>query len=642
MNRYKADVPDNYQLVVAKLLEKDPALRYQTAAGLISDLKRLSASDSKPARRPLWKGLLGKFFFGCIIGVTIWAVMEYLLSDNEETAAERIMLAVLPFENLGNPEDEYFADGITDEITARLARVHGLGVIGRTSAIRYKATDKSIEKIGKELGVVYVLAGSVRWQRVAGEDGRVRVTPQLISCSDEAQVWADIYDESTMDIFGVQASIASEVVGALNIALVDVEARALQSQPTENLEAYRYYLRGREIWVGWEDGREDLDRASALIKRAIALDTTFADAYAELSGIHSWYVETGLDKSDERKRLAEHNATLASKYDSLQAYSRVAWGYYYYYVLKDFDRAHEEFEAACRKLPSNSEAIAALGYVKRRLGQWEESYELQKQACELNPYNLWILYGVIYHTNHMRLWQDSKKYIDQALALFPDRARPYHDRALLYLLRNGDFESALKVIDESPLGQQFLLLDMRRHCNYFARDYHAALKTTSELFDVFLTPSDTARYYYQMAELNRRLDHTEISQSYYDSARTYVEALYASGRQRASYLPPSLGQIYAGLGLIDEAIETARRDTADIPLHEDALSGMERLVQLALTYIRVGEYDPAIDLIDTLLAVPSDLSVAWLRLRGHPDYDPLRDHPRFQALLEKYDDNGVR
>ena len=635
--RYKADVPESWQLVINKLLEKDPTLRYQTAAGVIADLKRIvvAAEAEDKSRRPFWKGLLQKFLFGCIIGVTFYVVSEYIMPLFQEASSERKMLAVLPFQNLGDPDDEYFADGITEEITARLARIQGLGVIGRASAIRYKATDKSIENIGKELGVDYVLSGTVRWRRTPGQGGRVRVTPQLIGCSDEAQVWADIYDESVDDIFSVQTTIAGEVVRALNVALVESEEQALRTQPTANLEAYQYYLRARDIWFGWEEGREDLDRASTLLERAIELDTTFADAYAELSGIHSWYVETGIDRSDERKRLAEQTAALASKYDSLQAYSRVAWGYYYYYVLKDFDRAHEEFEAATRKIPSNSEALAALGYVKRRLGQWEESYELQKQACKLNPYNLWILYGVSTHAYYMRLWPDAEKYVDQELERFPDRAMPYRDKAMLYLQSDGDPDAALEIIDRSPLGRQYLLLDIKLQSLYFLRDYAAALETVRQLYGTLTAPTDTAHYYFQMAEVNRRLENAETSRVYYDSAKVYVEALHASGEHRTSLLPPSLGQIYAGLGLKDAAIEAGNRDTAEIPVHEDALTGMERLAHLALTYIRVGEYDPAVDLIDTLLSIPSILSVAWLR--GHPDYDPLRDHPRFQALLEKYE-----
>jgi hypothetical protein len=177
-------------------------------------------------------------------------------------------------------------------------------------------------------------------------------------------------------------------------------------------------------------------------------------------------------------------------------------------------------------------------------------------------------------------------------------------------------------------------------CAYFARDYDRGLRAVKLLGEDLVCPVDTARYYYTTANLNRLAGNTELGTIYLDSALTAVERVRAIGIDPSADMHTSLGQLYADLGLKTLAIETAVEDVESIPLDSDALMGMEKMIQLAQTYTRVGEVDRAVDLLDTLLSIPSDLTVAWIR--GHPDWDPLRDHPRFQALIEKYDkDRGI-
>ena len=161
-----------------------------------------------------------------------------------ETRVEKIV--VLPFENLGSEEEAYFAAGISEEITGRLGSVSGLGVISRKSALRYANTDKTIEEIGEELGVGYVLEGTVRWAKSPDGTSRVRITPQLIRVSDDSQLWSSTYDRVIEDIFEVQSDIASQVINEMGVTLLEPEQRAVESRPTENIEAYQAYLRGLE------------------------------------------------------------------------------------------------------------------------------------------------------------------------------------------------------------------------------------------------------------------------------------------------------------------------------------------------------------------------------------------------------------
>src|SRR5262249_33344908 len=131
----------------------------------------------------------------------------------------RQKIVVLPFENLGGADDAYFAAGVTEEITSRLASVSGLGVISRNSAVQYAKTGKTTRQIGDELGVDYVLAGTVRWERVGSKSNRVRVTPQLVRVADDTQLWGDRYDREMKDIFQVQSEIAEQVVQKLGVAM---------------------------------------------------------------------------------------------------------------------------------------------------------------------------------------------------------------------------------------------------------------------------------------------------------------------------------------------------------------------------------------------------------------------------------------
>jgi len=452
--RFKTGLPDGLQPIIDKALEKDVKTRYQHADEMLSDLIRLKRSlDSGMSTvvvttgtgllaRRLWAAaaLIAVVVFAILISTTPW------LSETISKKPDKIMLAVLPFENLGDPEDEYFADGVTEEITARLARVHELGVICRSSSMRFKGSEKPLRQIGKELGVNYIVIGTVRWQSIGGDTSLVRVTPQLVRVQDESQVWADIYNEELTEVFAVQASIAMTVVSALGVSLLDEEKQALENRPTENMEAYKFYLRGRDYWSRYAYDTGDLDRAIGLLEKAVELDTTFAEAYAALSTARSWCYWIGYHASSDMLKMAEEAADRAVRYDSLQGYSRAALGALYYWGYQDYDRALEEFYKAHRHLPNNSEVMAMAAYVERRLGNWDKSLELQKKAHELAPFHSWILEGIMECTIRMRRWSDAAMYAEKALNLFPDQAMPYYQKARLILHRDGNYMEARKVL----------------------------------------------------------------------------------------------------------------------------------------------------------------------------------------------------
>ena len=333
---------------------------------------------------------------------------------------ENIMLVVLPFENLGSPEDAYFADGITDEVTNRLSLLYGLDVISRTSAIQYKGTDKTIKQIREELNMDYVVTGTVRWDKSAGETGRIRIAPQLIRASDDTQLWSKNYEHSLKDIFAVQIEIAEEVIKELDIILLEPERRALGEKPTENLEAYDLYLRSKELYGEARASAhyKDIERAIDLLERAIELDPYFVSAYIDLSDFHSWLYWIGYSHTQERLSRSKAAVDRSIELQPDLPEAKLALAYYYYRGFLDYDRALEIIESVQKARPNKP--LPLLGYVLRRQGKWEESLEALEKAFRFDPRNSNLLRQLGNTNEHMRRYAEAEIWFDRSLFLNPE------------------------------------------------------------------------------------------------------------------------------------------------------------------------------------------------------------------------------
>jgi TolB-like protein len=246
-----------------------------------------------PRRSDRWLALAAVLGVFALTGGAAWYVLPKLpgwWGVRRGAAAERLegrkLLVVLPFVNLGSARDEYFADGITEEITARLAAVPGLGVIARTTAVQYRNTDKTVRQIGQDLGVDYVLEGTVRWESSDSGPGRVRVTPQLIRVADDTHLWAQVIEKPLASVFEVQTEIAERVANALDLTLMEPERAALKAEPTSNLDAWRYYLLGKE-YLDFSTSQVAVLQALEMFERAVELDPTFEEARKKLAELHA-------------------------------------------------------------------------------------------------------------------------------------------------------------------------------------------------------------------------------------------------------------------------------------------------------------------------------------------------------------------
>ncbi len=314
-------------------------------------------------------------------------------------------------------------------------------------------------------------------------------------------------------------------------------------------------------------------------------------------------------------------------------------GYYYYWGFLDYERALEQFSLALNSMPNDHKVWAGIGYVRRRQGRWQEALENLKQAVALDPRAALTMFNLAQTYQLMRRYAEAERTYDQALLLDPD-PQSFGQKAWVYLQWQGSTERARAALEE--LSQRIESVEVKTigHSWYplvelFERKYPKALEqlssVTSEIFDYqyYFVPKPLvyAQIYGLMGQSEREL-------AYYDSARAVLEA-ELRGNMEDHRLHSSLGIAYAGLGRNDDAVREAKLAVELMHVEREAWKGLFPLEDLARVYTMVGEYDAAIDQLDYLLSIPGEISVPLLRI--DPTWDPLRDHPRFQAMLAKYE-----
>ncbi len=618
----RTGVPMELERTVFKCLEKAPDERYQSATELLVDLRKIKkvseltegiARSGMPSktRKPHRTFLVAGAVLSIVILAAAW--YSFFSSGESQPAPERKMLVVLPFENLGPPEQAYFAAGMTEEITSRLAAVSGLGIISRSSAARYDRAGKTLKEIARDFGVDYVLDGTVRWNPSADGDNKVRITPELIGISDDTQLWSERYDRVIDDIFVVQSEIAAQVVQKLGVTLLLDDQQILEAKPTENVAAYDYYLRGNNYNVH-RMNKKDAEIAVRMYEKAVELDSEFAVAYASLSRARIWlsWLFGQIEQVPKAKEALDRAQRLAPDL----AETHLASGYYYYYGSRDYDRAMEHFSIVKRRQPNDAEVTAAIGFIRRRQGNWEQAAVQQEQSVELDPRNNgWLTnLGITYL--RMRRYAEAERYLDRAIAVVPDSPIAYINKSQLYLSWLGSSERAEQVLEDAAgrIGREVLDREMW------------ALGRVVVGFD-------TLAHYLDKAETHYYMKQTELAAQYADSARIILQAK-VKAQPENQWWHQWLGWAYAYLGRHEDAIREARKAVEVLPVSKDAFFGCWMVESLALLYTVVGEHDAAIDQLEYLLTIPSIISVP--RLKFQPVWEPLHQYPRFKRLLEKH------
>ncbi len=636
-------IPATAENVAKRCLRKDPADRYQTAEELIGDLRLLAeesglegiSAATIPAAVQAKKYSVVRTAAIVTAAILLVAALAYVLffSGTEQIPHDKPRLVVLPFENLGSAEDAYFADGMTEEITSRLAKISALGVISRTSAVLYAGTEKSAQQIREELNVDFVLSGTIRWASTPEGLGRVKITPELVQTSDDTFVWTDSFDRVFDDVFEIQADIAQEVADALGIKLLDSEQDAVVTRPTENIEAYQAFLRGRYL-AGRPHYTEDVwAQAIQSFQQAVALDSEFGLAYAELAKAHARLYFMRTDLSEDPLRLARDAADKAMELAPDSPEVRLALSYYFLWGQRDNQKALQELEAAAESMPDNSEILTAQATIFEVLGKFEEGITLLKKAIELSPLDVTshiYLAGFYWVT---RQYAKGIETSSRAIELGPEEAWTYLYKIFNYWSESGATPESRAVAEAMPQDSDWALYtwywqEVGEGKYQAARDRLDAapsndwirLKTWSRpkaMFKAFI--------YDYLNEPQKALKAYAKSKGMLEE-----EVLIQPNDPRAH---SSLGIACAALGLKEEAVRHGKRAVDLLPYSENAFYGVCYIQDLALIYLLIGDYDSALDQVEFLLSVHSWISIPFLE--NNPYWRRLQGHPRYQELKKQ-------
>jgi TolB-like protein/Tfp pilus assembly protein PilF len=293
------------------------------------------------------------------------------------------VIAVLPFENRGPADDEYFAAGMTDEITSRLGAVSGLGLVSRRAAQRYARTDKTMREIGQELGIDHLLVGSVRWAGAGSGSRRVRITVELLRAQDERQLWSTTYDRVIDDIFEVQSDIAHQVIERLGVALPEGERSRLSAKPTDNHEAYTLYLKGRYFWN--KRTEENIQIGLNYFQQAVDLDPGYSLAWAGIADMwiaRGWYSRLA---PSEVYPKAKHAAMRALEFDSTLAEAHLSLAHIHFQYDHDWDAAERGYRRAIELNPTYPVAHHWYGGFLSAMGRHREALQHAETARTLDP-----------------------------------------------------------------------------------------------------------------------------------------------------------------------------------------------------------------------------------------------------------------
>jgi len=424
-----SELPAKLEQIINKALQKDRESRYQRVEEMLTDLRELKSEHqtgtTKQTRAKVSMPQRARaFLYGA--GIVVLALLAWYFFTPPKTAStSRKSIAVLPFTNLSaNKDDEYFSDGITEDILTQVSKIGDLRVISRTSIMQYKGTKKSIQEIANELNVETILEGSVRR---AGN--HVRIVAQLIDARNDEHLWSETYDKEYAQIFAIQSDVAQKIAAALKAKLSPAEKERIEKKPTNNLTAYEYYLKGRDYYYRYQ--KQANENAIDLFEKALELDPNYALAYAGLGDAYAQrYGRFSFAASWLDSALAMSNKAIALDPNSAEAYKALGTVYAYKGWL---NKALEVFLQAVERNPNYLPAVSNIGIFYLNTGTFDEALRWSKKVVILDPtdaYNYFIV-GNIYR--HLDKPAEAEQWLVKAVELQPDFGDTYHNLALLYL-----------------------------------------------------------------------------------------------------------------------------------------------------------------------------------------------------------------
>jgi eukaryotic-like serine/threonine-protein kinase len=655
--RVRPSVPEPVEQSVRKALAPVPADRFSTAGDFARALATSSHTTSAPppvtvepppaqpppapptppaaaispptpARHRRIPPVFAASALSFLVGVgVLFAWRSHSASGT--TSGGPVRLAVLPFENEGDSSSAYFADGIADEIRGKLSAVQALRVVARTSSNQYRHTQKPAQDIGRELGVRYLLTGTVQWERSPDGTRRVRVSPELVEVSEGGtpeSKWQQSFDAPLTDVFQVQADVAGRVADKLGVVLSPPAQAQLAAKPTQNLAAYDAYLRSTAL-TG--NDPSTLRRSLAYADQAVALDSTFAAAWAQVATLHALlYSNSAPNAADSAaaQRAADRAVALAPQ--AAEAYE--ARGYAALIAAQDVPGALTALGTAVRLAPSSASALRRLSNAEAAAGRLDAALAHAKQATSLDPRSTAAALQLVRVLVVLHRYPEASTEDSRALASAPAQLSLI-EFGVIARLGQGDLTGAQALLNATPP-----TLDRGALVAYLSNfyDLYWVLNDADRALVLTLPPSafDNVRGVWGivLAQTYWLMGNTARARVYADSARiAFTDQVRETPNDGQLHL--FLGLALAYLGHREAALQEEERGLAltraaanqtNIPYFEHVASRLD---------LALGERERALDKLEPLMHGQYWLSPAWLKI--DPNFAPLHGNPRFERLI---------
>ncbi len=573
---------------------------------------------------------------GALVSIGLFFLGRYTAAPLQNAATEALAksIAVLPFENLSDDkQNTYFADGVQDQILTNLARVSELRVISHTTVRQYKSgMPRNLRQIGQQLGVTYILEGSV--QR-AGD--RLRIAAQLIDARTDSQIWAETYDRTAADLFTIQSELAESIVAQLQAKLSPQQKAWIEERPTQDLVAFELYLRAKQIVDSYliaDNVRTALLSALQSLDQAIKRDPDFVSAYCYIARANDLLYFFDLDPTPDRILLAEAavKAALRLRPDSAEAHFAMAD--FLFRCHRDYDGALQELAIARPGLPNDTAFFILSGYINRRRNNWVQAERDFSDAVALDPRNP-NAYNLLADTYNLRRRHDLGAQVYQRVLAAGERTPIVFFRWASALFNGtGDSTELREVLAKNPDmdvggGQTPVRVMLALIDGNFAEAERVLAASPREDFQDI----DYSFYYpkaWFKAMIARAKGDSAAATAAFSAARTILEQRLAIKPDHARTIAV-LAQVDAGLGHKELAIQEAQHAIDLMPTSKDIYDGALVLEGLAQVYTWSNERDRAIELLQKLVTMPGYTNYARLKL--HPMWNPLRGDPRFEKIV---------
>jgi TolB-like protein/Tfp pilus assembly protein PilF len=599
-------------------------------------LKRTEEVDDAVATAHKKRAWIYVVIVGAVVSIGLFLLGRYSAAPTKYAAVDTSpkSIAVLPFENLSDDKaNTYFADGVQDQILTNLARVADLRVISHTTVRQYKSGEpRNLREIGKQLGVSHILEGSV--QRAGN---RLRIAAQLIDARTDSQIWAETYDRTAADLFAIQSELAESIVAQLQAKLSPEQKADIEARPTQDLVAFELYLRAKQIVDSYliaEDVRAAVLSALQLLDQAIKRDPDFVSAYCYIARANDLLYFFDLDPTIDSIRLAEAAVKAALRLRPYSAEAHFAMADFLFRCRRDYDGALKELGTARPGLPNDTAFFILSGYINRRRNNWAQAEQDFSTAVALDPRNP-NAYNLLADTyNLQRRHLLAAEVYDRVLAAGERTPIVFYRRASTIFNRTANSTELRDVLAKNPDmdvggGQTayrvlFELIDG----NFAEAERVLAASPREDFQDI-----DYSFYYPKAwfeAMTARAKGDSARATATFSAARTILERRLAVKPEDARTLAV-LAQVDAGLGRKELATQEAQHAVDLMPVSKDVYDGALVLEGLAQVYTWTNEPDRAIELLQKLVAMPSYVNYARLKL--HPMWDPLRGDPRFEKIV---------